>query len=574
MSGSDNKLKEQEDYIYRILPKIKTCTILDNMYYNIDKISTPIVKDIINNKFKNGLDMDAVVCMFNNLFLSSSHSKQDGLLVLSVHVSKWIKKLEKINVDSVSGYVYFSDILSDIQVIIKLPQNASGYTDMIREYFIGITSINKLRYTLPNFVYTFGAFLCPMEKGQLCNGDKTDSIPFVVFEKIPGENMQKMLENKKLTFPQYLRMFVQVLLALEVAQRTINFTHFDFHTANLMCRTIKNQCKYTVPLDNLMYEVIATEYLPVIIDFGLSTVTYDNHIIGSYKFPEYGMKNYMIQGVDMFKFLFHSCLYSKGNLQRQIINLLYFYGQDDPYKILIKGYEGLDEGMDEYVKKGSYSRVATNTPLEFLNWILDQQEYNDITSTCIKKKERGIYVSLSYPITMFKRGRDDAIKLLNRSIKSSYIMSKYFLYVVEGYNNKFKSTKNIHNYIVKSKVKMIKNDYKLLDEYTKLVLPDIMKIKDDSKRILMIKINSKILKTDKTNVLKLIERYFKNITFFTDILPYLQYVYTIREINLEKIYSKFLTSFLVSPQYKMYNQNFMFVIRTQRWCSTLLNILE
>lgn len=583
------KIIKQEKYINTTLSKIKTCTVLDKSY-KISQLSTPVVKDIINNKFNNGTDMNSILCMFDNLFLSTTEeSKKDGLLMLSVHVSKWVKKLEKINVDSSSGYVYFSDILSDIQVIIKLPQDSSDYKELIREYFIGISSINNLRYTLPNFVYTFGAFLCPIEKGKMCHGNKKDYIPFVVFEKIPGDNMERMLKSEKLTFPQYLGMFIQVLLALEVAQRDISFTHFDFHTANLMCRVIKNNCKYSVPLDNIVYDITATDFLPVIIDFGLSSVKYDGHTIGSYTFPEHGMKHYMLQGVDMFKFLYYSCLFSKGNLQRQIMDLMSFYGSDDPYKILINGDKALKKASNEYAKKGSYSKITTYTPLEFLNWILSRLEYQDIVSIYIKKKERRIYTPISYSTTiktydtMFshaKTGRENALNLIKKCITShnSYVMSKYSLQILRGYNNKLKSKeldKDINimkTYIKKFRTQLIKTDYKMLLNYKQLELPNIIQIKNDSRRILTIKINSKKLKSEKNNVLKIIERYFNNITFFTDILPYLQYVYTIREIKSEKIYKKFLTSFFTSPQYKIYDQHFIFVNKTYRWCNTLLNI--
>ena len=590
---SDSKIDAQVEYINKNLTNISSCTVLDKLPKDIDQISTPIVKDVLTNNFKNGVDMNAVVCMFDNLFLSTAKSKQHGLFHLSVHVTKWVKKLEKIDIDSSAGFIYFSDILSDIKVIIKLPQDSeSDYYDMIREYFIGVTEINKLRYTLPNFVYTFGAFICPMDKGVLCKGeDDSKTIPFVVFENIPGENMQKMLEDEKLDFHQYLGMFIQVLLALEVAQRTVGFCHFDLHTGNLMCRTIRDECKYTVPLDNMVYEVTAKEYLPVIIDFGLSTVKHNGNVVGSYTFPEHGMMHYMLPGVDMFKFLYYSCIFAQGNVQRQILNLMSFYGKDDPYKFLIGGDKSLDNANKEYAKKGSYSRVTTYTPLEFLNWILVQPEYQDIVPMYMTKKDRDIYVPLSFSTTiqtyddMFKqskKGREEAIKMVDKCVisNSSYIMSKYSLYVLRGYNKQLKSKelknkiKKMNDIISKSRSNMINTDYKMLWEYKKLELPNIIKIQDDSKRILNIKINSKKLKTQKKQVLKLIERYFQNISFFTEILPYLQFMYTIKEIKSEKVYTKFLSSFLSSSQYKVYDQHHTSINRTFRWCHSLIDSLE
>ena len=591
----DKKLeKNQVLYINNNLKKNKSCVLIDKLPQDINTISTPIVKNILKNKFNNGPDMNAILCMFDNLFLStkSTKSKQDGLYHLSMHVSKWVKKMKKLKVSSTAGYVYISDILSDIQIIIKLPQNHHDYNDMIREYFIGISSINKLRYTLPNFVYTFGAFICPFENEKICNGEKKDSFPFVVFEKIPGNTMQKMLSKNKLTFSQYLGMFIQILLALEVSQRDISFTHFDFHTSNLMCRNIKSDCKYNVPLDNQLYEVTAKKFLPVIIDFGLSTVKHDGVVVGSYTFPEHGMYHYMIPGVDMFKFLYHSLSNSNGDLQKQISNLMSFYGDDDPYKVLVNGDESIDNAIDEYIKEGSYSRVAMYTPLEFLNWILEKPEYSDITSIYMKKKERDVYIPLCFSTTIqtyddifnyTKNGRDQAIKYIKEYAISdkytgSYLMSMYSIYVLCGYNKKLMSKeleydiKILKNNVKKYSTDMIDNDMKMLYKYKKLLLSssDITQIKNYSKHILEFKINF-VNSTDKIKVFKLIEKYYNNTSFFTDILPYLQFIYTIKEVNLCKIYSKFLSSFMKSYQYRIYNQNYTIINNTNRWCQTLLD---
>jgi len=67
---------------------------------------------------------------------------------------------------------------------------------------------------------------------------------------------------------------------------------------------------------------------------------------------------------------------------------------------------------------------------------------------------------------------------------------------------------------------------------------------------------------------------FQNISFFTEILPYLQFMYTIKEIKSEKVYTKFLSSFLSSSQYKVYDQHHTSINRTFRWCNTLIDSLD
>ena len=591
----NKKINKQMDYIYSELKNFSFCRILKDSYkHQVEKVSTPIVKNILNNKYSNGADMDAVLCLFNNLFISSAKFKENGLFHLSVHISKWLKKLTLINTKSASGFVFFSDILSDIEVIIKIPKYKEDYDDMIREYFIGATEINKLRYIIPTFVYTIGAFICPISEKLCHSSNEYDSsqLPFVIFEKIPGDNIQKMLVNNKLSFEEYLGIFIQVLLSLEVAQREIGFCHFDFHCGNLMCRKLNKNRQYSVPIDNYLYKVNAQKFLPVIIDFGLSTVKYKNIVIGSHTFPEYGMKHYMLQGVDMFKILVYSCTYSSGDLQRQIINLLSFYGEDDPYQILVEGEIGIDEAVDEYVKEGSYSRITTQTPLMFLNWIISNPEYNNITDKYIHKVDRNLLIPLKFSTTvetydnMFQnpdQGRKNAIQLVNRCVfteDSSYILSKYSVLLLNGYNNTLHSDQlkkditKINEHITNNKKNMIKNDQKMLLNYKDIKIPNIIKIKDYYSRILNIRINSKKIKHKKQEVLQLINIYFTNIKFFFDILPYLQLLYTIKEIKRVEMYKTFISSFTKSEHYLLYIQNNIEVNRAYRWSHTLLDKIQ
>lgn len=414
--------------------------------------------------------------------------------------------------------------------------------------------------------------------------------PFVMFEQIPGDNMQKMLSNNTITFPQYIGIFIQVLLALEIGQKNICFTHHDFHTGNLMCRTINKDCSYNVPVDNFLYEVTAKEYLPVIIDFGLSSVKHDGVTVGSYTFPEHGMTHYMIPGADMYKFLFYSAVYSEGSLQRQIINLFSFYGTDDPYKVCLLGDKAL-KATKQYVRKGSFSSAANYTPLEFLNWILENPEYSDIASPYMKKKPRNIYTPISFSSTIKtydeifnkeKDGRKQAIHLIQDCITTSpsYIMSKYYLLILEGYNNQLQSVELTHliNLITTDISNfgnsMIKEDYKTIKLHSYLDLPNMKTIKVLSNKILNIKINSKRLIDNFNPILKLIEQYYSHISFFNDILPYLQFMYTIKEIKAENIFSKFLSSFISSPQYITYTNNCILISRTSRWCQTLLDVIN
>ena len=98
------KIDSQIEYINKKLTNTTSCTL------EINKVSTSIVKNILENKFNNGVDMNTVICMFDNLFLSTAKSKHNGLFHLSVHVTKWVKNLEKINVDSLDKLTEISKL--------------------------------------------------------------------------------------------------------------------------------------------------------------------------------------------------------------------------------------------------------------------------------------------------------------------------------------------------------------------------------------------------------------------------------------------------------------------------------
>ena len=589
--------RKLHEYIIKKLQSLNFSGIcsINNIYPNtLNKLSTNILKNTIKTNFYNGAAMDGVVCMFDNLFsFNFNKKKKNGLYKLSSNLTKWIKKYSKLNSDSTSGYIYVTDIFTDIEVIIKIPKYNRDDNNIIREYFIGISEINKLRYIIPTFVYTFGAFLCPANNGVICKSG-SDTRPFVIFEKIPGNNMEEMLKTNSLTFTEFLGMFLQVLLGLEVAQRNISFCHYDFHSANLMCRTIDKIYKYSVALDNNLYNISASKYLPVIIDFGLSSVKSDDMIVGSYDFKKHGMLNYMLPGVDMYKFLVYCIAYSEGDMYRQISSLLLFYGDDDPYKILVKK-SAIEDATHEYIKKGSYSKVTTRTPLEFIEWILVQPEYTHIASLYMKKMDRDVFIPISFSTVSYEYEKlfnkstnvtENVIKLINNcsdGIEDSYVISMYFLYVLERFiysiklNDDSVFSKNVNGLLSKIKNslnrdtirKLINIDLNMLFEYKNLNMPDMKNINDYSNRLLNITIES-LTKKNNNGILKLVSNYFDSINFFKEILVYLQFVYTIKELNMHKEYKNFLIEFYGSVQYNTYKKNYMLINKTSRWCESLI----
>lgn len=548
-------VKKQMKYIFNELSTISIYNVLQSS----EDVSITLVKKILENNFTNGPDMKAVLCLFDTLLTSFNVEKCKGMYKLTTSVQKWTRKMDKINVKSSQGLVYFCNIISDdLQVVIKIPKTKRHYDDLVREYFIGITAINNLRYTVPNFMYTLGAFIYPPED---------DSCPvFVVYEKIPGITLEKAIRSGKLTFEDFLNIFVQLLLALEVAQRSCSFCHYDLHINNIILRPTGKEYGYTIVLDEQRYDITIDKYLPMIIDFGIASVQYKNRAIGSYHYSSYGMEHYLIQGADMYKLLYYSYIYSSGTLQRQIGSLFLFYGQYDPYKVLITGQEQLRANTKEYIKKIVTSRAATYTPLEFASWIFKQAEFN---ITKVKMRERNIYLPLKYESTSKKYAdifqKNGLIQDLDTCAPSSYIMLKYMKKILDKYPSGHlpKKIDQIRTKLKKNRIRYIKNDRQNLFDYKSINCPNEFQIRDHVNQIFSFTIN------DSIKAKSLIDRFISESEFVDKLSPYLQYLYTIKEMRLEKVFKDFISQFTTSRQYKFYIQLGPIIERARRWSTTL-----
>jgi serine/threonine protein kinase len=237
------------------------------------------------------------------------------------------------------------------ETILKIPKSNIYVNNLIRSYYIG-NVLNNLICKIPNFVYTTGIY-------------KIDGKIAVSQDFVRGETFEAVLP--KLSLLEFLNIFIQILFALEVAQREYKFCHYDLHLKNIILKPVKTQFTYSVMLDK-RYDITVDKYIPVIIDFGFASVHFENKTIGSYDFPQYGMMNFLVPGYDMYKLLFHSYV-SNTVLHREIGLLFLFYGEHDPYKMLITPPEKFPEISKTYLSKVTFSRISTYTPLEFIKWI-------------------------------------------------------------------------------------------------------------------------------------------------------------------------------------------------------------
>lgn len=436
-----------------------------------------------------------------------NYAKKEGLTQKNgfFHLTEKIhKKMTKVKTDSLESNIYRLD-----NFILKIPKSGQYHHNLIRSYYIGMI-LNNLRCIIPNFVSTLGIF-------------SYNKQVIVAQEYVQGETLENLIVKKVINFQEFLNIFIQILFALEIAQRQYRFCHYDLHLKNIIMKPMSKPYKYTVVVDTKKYELNAEKYIPIILDFGLASINVENKTIGSYNYQSYGVMPYLIQGVDMYKFLFHA--YAKsGHMFSEIASLFLFYGSYDPYKLLLTSTDKIPEISKSYLKKASFSRAATYTPYELFLWIKNFPDYK-IT---VIESDRDIYLPLQ-------------IQCNFTSKTNSYIMNKY----IEKISREPRETTE----------KMIEDDIDILMQYKSIKLPDEIVCKDTIAETLNTYIGKTGIKLDSN--------------FITEIKPYLQFLYTIRELQLETSYKNFVYDFLNSSQYKIYNRLSFDMEKASRWNKTL-----
>ena len=585
----------QNKFISDQLSIYKGCQIQDKHLYDLKKVCTSCLSIILNQKFINPIDMKAVFCLFDTLFLQTSKRKENGIYVLTKNIKDYIKNITLLAANTREGYIYLADFFSrHIQAIIKFQKNDSDIPYMIREYYIGIIILNKLRYLIPTFVYTLGAFYCPKTieiknkkevpiknpLSVLCDESTKSNTAFVVYEKIDGETISSFLNKDKFTFKQFLIIFIQLLLGLEVAQREARFTHFDLHTDNVMIRQ-NDVSSYNVHLDMSTYSLVNPEFIPVIIDFGTSTCYIENRYIGSYDYIEQGILNFMVPGYDMYKFLVYCVFDSKTDMKNKISSLFRFYGDNDPYNIT-SNIEGIDIAKNEYCMNFTYSQAATYTPLMFVEWLL--KEYQLESNIFVSNRINYLPIQYSSLIKeydkIFKYTKEHKIDSIKECITStpSYVMTKYNINLLERYNDDLQSDelrreiKVLNKYLDRFEDKFISIDNAMLENVFDIKIPTQKDLEMCVIKLLIIEIpNPNYIIDEKTkfDIEDTVKEFNILSSYEYELSPYLQFYFTILEMNLDNKFSEWIKKFTKSDIYKFYSVNVLNTQRAKRWGQSL-----
>jgi len=287
----------------------------------------------IEEALKEGYDdaniLRTLMCMNNTLVLYPGGSSFGR----NQKVRDFIRKLRQIGAESVTGYALLADIKGRKKegeglMVVKVPRrnDENQRLNQIHEYFVGVYGTNLLRSKIPNFAFILGIFQCSPPYIDTKNGEDREALTYCQNTNLENQVYYLLYENVKdsktladfitngCTFEEYLNILVQVVFALDIAYRKIDFTHYDLHTDNVLIRELPSEIYIPYELENETY-YLRTKYVATIIDLERSHIKYNGKDFG-FSFIEASIfPDISYPLADIYKLLMFSLEGALGSLQ-------------------------------------------------------------------------------------------------------------------------------------------------------------------------------------------------------------------------------------------------------------------
>ena len=254
------------------------------------KIDSNEVSDIIKNvdsyKIENYINKN----YYNVNLMNLLNYLFDLVLYMPISIKKVFPKTEFLSGSGEYGEVELADFKSSDNLFVLKSSKKGGDANsaLFHEYFIGCKGTNFLRKYTPNFAYVIGAFKCV---------NSSNHIDYIIYEYVKGKSVRNSIAE--MDFETFLKYFTMLLLSYMQAMK-VKFTHYDLHTENVILKeTTNSYVAYKDDKNNDIY--IKSDFLPTIIDFGMSHIVYDNIHFGDY---DYSLKTRPFY--DFYKFLMFS----------------------------------------------------------------------------------------------------------------------------------------------------------------------------------------------------------------------------------------------------------------------------
>jgi len=258
MKSVQEIMLQQQRREMALISSFKQCS-LSSQFKDIEDIKQQLLKVDLEEKFYDAKIMGALFCIFDTIMLTP------GSLEASDDIHNIIPELRRIGAESVEGVALLAKFgqLNDT-LILKAPKDPRN-DNLFHEYFVGVSTTNKLRKDLPNFAYILAAFKCG---GPAINQDKSverwcsrsspgEFVNYVVYEKIPGKDLGT--EVATCTPVEYFSWIMQACIAIQTGADMYGFTHYDLHDQNVLLRNWSPPRRFTRPGDMEPDEVFTNQ---------------------------------------------------------------------------------------------------------------------------------------------------------------------------------------------------------------------------------------------------------------------------------------------------------------------------
>ena len=318
------------------------CNAPEFLEKSSEKFDKKPCKDLFIQDSNDPNFMYSLSCYMQWLIYSSSHVKHDTPkdlipLLVSQQSAKIQNKKQSI-MGGVSGDIFKSLFADKYPIIIKYKSLWSSMTDFLHEYQIGMIGTNKLRILCPNFCYTLAIYHNPncvtekVKRQQKQVSIKVCRTNRLVLEYIPGITLKDYLKKimilprNEVNIKAFLKIFIQIVLSLEISQQSLFFTHHDLHYHNIMIMPNKSKNTFGYQIYDEIYQLQCSN-IPVIIDFGHASIIDGNQILGKAyhnSFADAGLFPFYLPGADLYKII--------GSIWFEFFHKLQKDGKRTPYK--------------------------------------------------------------------------------------------------------------------------------------------------------------------------------------------------------------------------------------------------
>jgi len=261
--------------------------IVENLRVRTFQFSPELIHSYIEDAATNVFDhnfQDGLGCLIDALLSNNADDEH-----LHIDLRKWITNIHNMGDSSKlekDSYPLFA---------FKRSEDFGDDYDLTHEALVGLGAINTLRDRIPTFMHTYAASMCtaPLlnKKGLvtvLCPSKEPD-ITYLVLENI-ADSRPLAKEMDKLNRDGFLQILLQVLNALNIANKAFKFTHYNLNADNVLIQTLPYMISVPLYIDGKILYII-TDKLVRIIDYSTAYIELQGYGFARFGLEDNGVKD-------------------------------------------------------------------------------------------------------------------------------------------------------------------------------------------------------------------------------------------------------------------------------------------